>query len=125
MAFTNLPSELLWIVLEYHISSTLVWYYPMYADHPAHPHLTWGAMNEVMTNVHFEDLEFLVITGEISGGQTLSYYQTALTITSLLRSVCKGLKKCIDYNCYFSEPPLRLRFKKRDYVIKRYYVIKS
>ena len=116
---SDLPLEILWIILEHHISKTIqaCFYCELYGTHPNWNTLTWGYMVEYYRNIRF-DSEGTVLS--VHYGREFKFPMTALCVVSLLRSVCKDFKKCIDQNCYVKQKctDQSLHFIKRDYTIK-------
>ena len=111
VSILDLPHQLLWIILENAMSPIVKqYYYYMYGHHhPAFESWTWGAFVESYNDD--TRLNLLLRTGVIP----------AITLVSLLRSVCKSFKHCIDRNSYsqtVSYNERQLFFIKRDYIVE-------
>jgi hypothetical protein len=103
----DLPSQLLWIILEYHLRNNKDYFgkgEDLYTPHWTSEHWAWDRHKDyttILTSFH------------------------PVTLTSLLRSVCKKFKNCIDQNSHFDKrivPVVSyvwtyLCFKKRDYIV--------
>ena len=96
----DLPNEVLWMIFEYHLSSNKKSMHivdkDMYVNEiKAEEKYTWGLWQKL---VNFE------------GGPPRT-----ITLVSLLRSVCRKFKRCIDQNSVCREQALR--FIRRKYVL--------
>ena len=120
MIMDALPFEILWIILEHHISKTIreSYFSELYGTHPTWNTLTWGYKIENYASIRFESEGTFLWVCDATREVQLS--MSALCIVSLLRSVCKDFKKCIDQNCYVKQKctDQSLHFIKRDYTIK-------
>ena len=121
MLLTDLPCEIIWIILECHLSDISKKYYvfdpsqSMYGQvHRAYKCFAWGHLIENYTCAHFQDNQIW-----LNDRTSFTTGVPPFLIVSLLRSICKKIKHCIDHNSYstiYHKIP-GLMFIKRDYVI--------
>ena len=124
LLLTDLPHHILWIILEHYMQNiTTIYYNKTYSV--AYKCMTWGKVRKFYPRLEGKRL-FGKIEVIYPGFQENINYITVcpITLVSLLRSVCKTFKKCIDQNSssilntLLGSSP-RLTFTKRDYVIQR------